>query len=832
MKKQGTREMAFIPKYKRRILWSLLCAFCAIILCAIIIPPFITLNSFKPTIEKSIYEQMSVPAKLNGDIHFSLVGGATIVAHDVTVPTARIGSVMLSIPFSDFFDIQNADLENTVSIYDANISISKLEPASFNHNINIYNSTIEFMGRSFYIVRARFQDGEFHGTIRTPEHKYDVEFIGDTFHIKNKNNALEITGQIYSDGIIRGHITIETDKINEWFNFNVPRIDQTIKLTANFEWDGANGYKFTNIQSDNFSGNIEIAPNGERIIQLVSNDLDYDFSFITSPDTILNKTTFNLDLYGDLQFGDQTFNHLRVMATSTQNKIQIGNILADDIAITGGTITPNGANNIMITMPIDDTTGMCLFSGTPDEWECSVFTYGDMSGSISVKDKKYSIFVQSNQAMPNTNELLSLTKRIAPQGTINFQFSDLGGTYLVKDDKIDINYTYAQDKTLSWLKLDLPFLPDFILNAPGDFSWDDGMLTFVPYNNQWQLSTYDNYFYLSGISFKTWLPELDLQSINDSSYIMTGFYSSNKISNLEITIANHKFTGSYSGNTLTLHTDQLSLDTIKNQEFYDNFAEQEFLTNSPILIPFNLPVNIALSADILVYDGNVYQNFIYTLKPNVQTFSITDSDRGNILATIEQNKTNYDIFAQLNNFLINGPLLNSKMPLNIQDSTITGQIIMKTSGQIAHDINYNLNGTMDLTFNGGKVIGMSFDKFYASAENITSLNAEYALANALSGGETALKQMRIIGTYENGNFITTQPIEISMRHTNGIGGLAITDGLMTAEFDLTLRGTAPTPATIALSILPDGGRQYSLSEIMKDIDPGFMRAFVKTHDKF
>ena len=71
-----------------------------------------------------------------------------------------------------------------------------------------------------------------------------------------------------------------------------------------------------------------------------------------------------------------------------------------------------------------------------------------------------------------------------------------------------------------------------------------------------------------------------------------------------------------------------------------------------------------------------------------------------------------------------------------------------------------------------------------------------------------------------------------MRHTNAIGGLAIQDGYMTAEFDLTLRGTAPTPAEVSLSILPDGTRKYSLSDVMRQIDTGFMRAFVKTHDKF
>ena len=64
----------------------------------------ITLNQFKPMIERAIYEQMAVPAKLNGDIRFSLIGGATIVANDVTVPTAHIGAVLLSVPFRDMFN--------------------------------------------------------------------------------------------------------------------------------------------------------------------------------------------------------------------------------------------------------------------------------------------------------------------------------------------------------------------------------------------------------------------------------------------------------------------------------------------------------------------------------------------------------------------------------------------------------------------------------------------------------------------------------------------------------------------------------------------------------
>lgn len=833
MKLQGPEGMALKPRYKRRIFWGTISMIGALALALVIIPPMITLNGLKPFIERAIYTQMNVPAQLNGNIHFSLVGGTTIVAHDVVVPTATIGSVMLSIPFSDLFNIQNANLNRAVSIYDADITIEKLSPASFNHDINIYNSKINFKGREFKIIRATFKDNKFYGTVRTKNHKYEVEFQGDTFTIKNKNNNLEIIGQMYSDGSVRGQISLETAHINEWFDFSEPKIPYPIALTMNFEWYGGNGYKFTNIESDYFYGQIEILSNGDKNIKLSSDDINFDFSFLLNPQKISNKINLDIDFYGEITIHNHIFNHLKVNALISQDSIQINNIVADNIAITGGTITADGASNIMLMMPFNDIETMCLFSGTPNKWQCSKFAYGDLSGAISVNDDQYNIIVQSNRPMPTDKNLLNLAQQLGTSGTISFRFSDIGGTYKISGAKItDATYNFALNKTLNWLKVNIPFLPDFMKDTPGDFGLQNGMLTFTPDDNSWQLSTYDNYFYLSGNSFKSWLPDVDLQSLTDQDYIISGFFQDKNISNLNIKIGNQDFSGSLSGNTITLHTSALSLDALLNPEYFANFESNEFLSNAPILIPFDLSLNISLSSDKLIYSGNEYKNFIYALKPTSQTFSISDSDKGNLLATIERAKNTYDIFIQLNRFSINGNLLSTQMPLNIRDTMLTGQIILTTSGQIAHDILYNMTGTTDITFNQGYIIGMSFDNFYASAPDITILNAEYALANALSSGQTQLKQMRLIGEYSNGNFITTSPLQLSMRHTDAVGGLAITDGLMTAEFDLTMRGTAPKPATIQLSILPNGNRKYSLSEIMQNLDTSYMRAFIKTHDKF
>ena len=172
------------------------------------------------------------------------------------------------------------------------------------------------------------------------------------------------------------------------------------------------------------------------------------------------------------------------------------------------------------------------------------------------------------------------------------------------------------------------------------------------------------------------------------------------------------------------------------------------------------------------------------------------------------------------------------MPLNIRDTMITAEINMRTFGNTANDLEYNLHGDMDLTFNGGYLIGIGVDDLFASANQINTFNAEYALSYALDGGESKIKTMRIIGDYNNGDFITTKPIELQLRHTDATGNLEITDGMMSGQLHLTLRGTSPVPQPIDLQINPNGTRDYSLSDIMTNFDATYMRDFVRTHNKF
>ena len=825
--------MALKPRYKRRIFWTAVTVIGIAALSVVVIPPMINLNALKPKLQSAILHQTGITTNIRGDVHFSLLGRATIVAYDVTTPMGTINNVAFSVPLIDIFDLQSANLTGDIQIHGGNIHIDTLQSPSINHNIDIYSTNVEFMGKEYDIIRGRLSNGELTGTVRTDQHKYDISFTDNEFYIHNHTNNLDIYGQLYSDGTASGRLSIDTDNINRWFEFSEPKINQRIRMTTNFEWDGGYGFKFSDIYAnDTVTGNINLMPDGARQIKLAATDLDFDFSFLAQPSNLLHRTSYDLDFYGNLKFDKYDFNHLMIVANGSDEKLTITKIIADDISITGGTIDKNGAHNLTIQFPYEGIPAQCLFSGTPDNWTCDNFVWGDVRGQISVKNDTYNLTIQSPNKMPENDVISRHIQRLGKHGKITFNFSDIGGTINIDEKNTTPRYTFAKAKPISWLNPNFKFLPDFMTRDIGDFIWRGDTMDFAPNSERWFLSLSNNRFYMSGTNIKDLFPNLDLQSINDLEYSISGSYNKNNISDLKIEIGGHTFTGTLSDNAIRLNTPLLNLDTFINQEFIDNYEQLQFLTNAPIMIPFELKTNVFISADRVIYDGEEYQNFTYSLKKNTQAFSITDNARGNLLAIIEKKKNEYDISLQLNKFVTSGTILSSTMPLNIADSTITADIEMRTSGYIAHDLEYNLSGNMEMIFDNGYVIGIGIDDFYASAENITRMNAEYALSDALDGGRSRLKNAHIIGEYKDGNFITTEPIVLQMLHADAVGGLGIQNGLLTATFDITMRGTAPTPVTIQLDIAPDNSRGYALSEIMQNFDASFMRAFVKTHNKF
>ena len=824
--------MALKPRYKRRIAWTLVGIIAAAFVALVFIPPAITLNYMKPQLESAVQNQTGINATFNGDVNFSLLGHATIVARDITVPFGTIHSAMFSVPMFSVFHPSDTELSGPISIYGARFTINNLNAISFKTPINIYNSVVNFRSHDYEIIRGELVNGHFNGTIRTRQHKYEVSYKNDEFIIRNHNDKMNIVGQLYSDGSARGQISLITDDVNTWFEFLEPKINGTFDLAMNFEWDGNNGFYFTDIVANNMSGNIRLYPDGRRDIELSARDLDFDFSFLMHPGKILQGTSLKLDFYGNIRFGNQKFNHVKINVIGTDDKLQIENIIADDFALTGGTIDANGAHNIMVVMKKNGADTTCLFSGTPNTWQCSKYTHGNMSGTISVDGNEFDVTVNAPIKMPDITSVRKTVLDFGTHGIVRFAFADAAGTLTINGDKTRPEFTFAKNKNLDWLGVKLPFLPKSMANAIGDIKWETGAVIFHPHDKTWQMAIQNDYFYIYGNNFKVWFPNVDLQSLRDNVYTISGEYKNGVISDLTINIANHVFTGAVVDDAITLKTDVLNIDSFVSQSYIDHFEELSFLTMHPIMLPFDINAKISISADTLIFNGIEYKNFVYSLRPNEMVFSITDDYRGSILATITRDGSNYGIILQLNRFATRGKILNDAMPLNIGESYVTGDISMKTNGMIAHDLEYNLNGTIDLTFERGYIFGLGLDDFFANANKITIFDAERALANALNDGQTRLKSLHIIGKYSHGNFETTDAFTLSVPHADATGTLQINDGKMSVQLYLVLRGTAPEPSAIDMEILPNGMRNYSLSEIMQTFDPAYMREFVRIHDRY
>ena len=825
--------MSIKPRYKRRFFWAIVITIAVIVTGLLIIPAVLTLNGIRPRLETAIATQTGLNVKINGDVTFGIIGKTTVLANDVSTPFGDISKISVQIPFHDLFDIQNAPLTGNVSISGARIRIDSLTPFTKNYNISIKDSVIEFMDKDYKIIDGIFKDGTFNGLVRTGQHKYNIEFQDKQFIVTNKNVKLKIIGELYQSGGAFGTLTIDTDNINSWFEFSEPKINKRIKLSTDFVWNGEYGFKFKYIIANNVRGNIELDQNGWRTINLTSSDVNFDFSFLARGTKILQDAKLNIDFYGNLTFDNKTFEHIKINAIGTENYIQIDKIVADDTTFIGGTIDENGAHDIMIKTNFDGKNTECLFSGTPEKWQCEKFKYGNLYGIIRNNKNYITAEILSNEVI-NSNEISSYIATLDGRpANIKFAFANMGGTYTSNGKESHTEYEYIYNQTIASLNPHLRILPETMLNEVGNIVWNGDSITFIPNSNRWSLIIQNNSFYLTGKNIKDWFPKLDLLFLRNLDYIASGSYNEQgDISNLTVKVAGHIFTGSVDTNGITLKTDTLIIDDFLNHEYFDRYEELEFLTNAPILAPFDIGKNLYLSAKTLVYENNAYKNFVYSLKSGTQTFSITDRARGNLLATIIKERSNYDIFIQLNNFVINGAMLTKNFPLNIMNTTVTAELSLHTSGHIAHDIWYNLNGNLDLTFDGGYLDGIGLDAFYIAYDDLTRLNVEDRLMTALESGVTKIKNIRIIGQYNDGEFETTRPMEISMRHADAIGKMNIINGAMTTELNITMRGTAIEPVTVSLAIAPNGRRGYSMGELIRYFDPAYLREFIKTHDKF
>jgi hypothetical protein len=850
---------------RRKLLWTVVAlALCAIV-AAIAVPPFINLDGMRPTIEAAVKNQTGIDIKINGPVRLSLLGRATIGARDVQIPSYQgvAESVSFRIPLHSIFNINTAAISSTAVLNNARLTVTSLAPPQIPGRIVFKGGQITFGDRTFTNINGVFRNNTFSGSVRTAEHRYAIETDGNFFIITNPNVRLRLRGQLVTDDsgniAANGNLGLETSQINRFFEFDAPRITSRVKFKSDFEWK-SNRLRFYNIVGEtkggDFTGEIQVE-NGHKTINLVADNIDLDLSFLQKNPAFLHNSDIRFAGNGRFRIAGHEFSKIRFASIADNNVVTVRNLTASgrDISMSArGRVGNAGADNLEIVFQNATGSVHCILSGNRDSWSCGRWNYKSAefsaSGSLVVGTDSFDLEFNSENYDPTKSPIGSQFSTLGQllgrnRGTIRFRLGDgLHGAAELENKNLSISYFSHRNTTIAALPINmqgaLP-LPESMMNAPGEMRQAhiiNGGLSFAFATDEWELLVgHDGNFGWTGnllTLVRAYRPGVDVQFLNPNSPIVVrGKFNAPFISDFEIVTVGGTFSGTFNGRAFDLHGEFLDLDSLINQNYVNDYESMKFISAEPLTFPFMMNMSVALTADMIRFGGEVYERFVYSLTPTRQRMSVTDSARGSMLVSMDRTAAHrYNLLIQSNNFEISGALLPLTSSLNVADTSVTARATLETHGFTANDFWRNMMGDIEMSFEGGTLIGFDFDNFYDSAQQITRLNAEFALADALAGGQSALRSLHISGHYENGIFTTTSPLSAATRHTEYTGELQILRGRAAGNLRILLRGTSPAPAPMLINVPHGGARNFSLSEIMQTFDSDFMREFTRIHPRF
>jgi len=851
---------------KRKLFWTFVALGLSVAAAAIAVPPFISLDRMAPAIEREVKRQTGIAIKINGPIRLSLLGRTAIGARDVQIPAynGSVEAVSFSIPFRSILNINPAAISGTVVLDNPRLTIHSLSPPSIPGRIVFNNGSITFKDKTYKNINGVFRNNTFSGTIRTDEHKYTFKTDGNYFIITNPNVRLNMRGLLAKDAsgniTATGSMSLETSNANRFFEFDVPKISGRVRFKSDFEWSIDNIMRFHNItgetRSGDFTGEISVT-GGRKKINLVANNIDMDLSFLQKNPAFLLDSDIRFAGNGRFKIADRGFDNIRLSSVADNETITIRGLSAsgDGMSVSArGRVRDMAAEDLEVVLQNASASKHCVLSGNRAAWSCSRWNYRSAefsaSGAVTVGADSFDLEFNSENYDPTGmaigaqfSALRSILGR--DKGTVRFRLADgLHGSAEFDNGNFSIAYQGHKNTTLGALPASmsgLPPLPAAFLNATGEMQslrMADGNLSLSFKAPAWELSidADGNFGWIGNLAtlVRAYRPAADLQFLNPNSPVaVRGKFESPFISDLEISTIGGTFAGKFNGRSFDLHGELLDLDALISRNYIENYDSVKFVSAEPLTFPFMLNMSLALTADRVRFDGETYERFVYSLTPERQRMSVADSARGSLLMSMDRRGANsYNLLVQANNFEIRGPVLPLSSRLNIADTTLTARAALSTNGFTANDFWRNMAGEIDMSFEGGILMGFDFDRFYDNAANVTRMNAEFVLGNALSGGQSQLRSLHIAGHYENGNFTTTMPLSASTRHTEYTGDLQVRRGAPAAQLRILLRGTSPAPSPMSVSITHGGAREYSLGEIMRTFDPDFMREFTRMHPRF
>ncbi|MDR1696810.1 MAG: AsmA family protein [Rickettsiales bacterium] len=745
----------------------------------VILPPFLTMDSLRPQIESAVSAQTGMNIKINGNVRMSLIGRATITATDIMMSGyggAKIESASFYIPYKNIFNPGASDFSSTIIVRGADLNVTTLVAPEISARILLRDSFAKFHGVQITDITGAIDNGGFTGTGVWRGHKLSVTSDGQTFVITNPNLDLTAIGQFYTDddGKLNadGNLKIDTHNADGLFS----GFFDNAKLNINFEVIGT-----------------------DFIIKKISGrNRNFEFSGTPNDLMMIGKIKYALPYVGE-----QVWNNF---------KISDGRTVASNDKMS---IISNPDRSVAINF------GNYEVSITPDgDW-----TYDDMFGSANFPN----IEIKSDTVVTTdiAREMLGALKIFGAGDDANITFP--GGAIEIKGGAVTaIQYKNIQSK-LSQTNVDPRIIKIFgdDIGTVKSISFQDSKLQELEFiSDNYELRIVNHEFIIKTDLIKLLPGDAPIFLAAEIPATITGTLHRDYI---DIKLLG--MTGRIIGNTLDIKTPLFDMDKFINAEFFDDYENEKFLSAPPIAFPFDLGFEISVNADTVKIFGETYSGFLYSANGASQKMSISDDARGNLMLFITRRGDEYLITAQAGKFIWPEKILPDAAAINLSDTVMTLNAELETFGLIAADFDDNLAGDIEITFHGGTLHDFGTDDFFARAGNLDRMNAEMAIARALDFGTTKLKTLTLSGIYADkifdiGNF------DMSTRHTEMSGRAKIANGRISINADVLLRGTSPAPKPIRFELLENGTRRYSLEQIMSDLDPDYMREFVKTHDRF
>ncbi|MDR3208536.1 MAG: hypothetical protein LBT45_01660 [Rickettsiales bacterium] len=828
----------------------------------LIIPPMIPMSRFRGSFAEALSNEIGTPVEIDGNVKLSLLGYPMMSAEGVRFGGAGAKTVRFRVSWASIFNLSNARIISGIKVSGLEMDAKNLTVPNFGKKIILADSLVRFGGKEYEVIDGVLDSGKLSAYVRTNRHKYRLDVSSGDFIVRNPNEGLVISGRLAADesGEISasGTLQIDTKDMNEWFDFPFPEIRGRTKLSMDFNWDGKGFFRLFKISGTNgkasFNGEIKLwHENGKQIkksIRMRVDNADLDLSFLRDHSGFLYNSDIAIDANGDIKTPFQQMKNaknLSLKMSSNFSEIDIKALKAADdnisVSASGKIIRDNPSNlDIAFHQTRPGRSVRCVLSGNNDDWRCSVWSVvsKDMTatGALSVFKDNFQMTFNSENAKMDLESLGALEKYAAGRsGVVEFDAGDVSGVAQIQNGHRRIEYVH-KNTDVGALPVDLP-LPESMKKARGNLAAEirDDKMSFSFQAPDWSLSVDDG----DGFSINhkdgkkllaalTGKPELPFVK-NGIPVIIAGKYSRPFITDLRVQIAGMRFAGLMGYNGITLRTDVLDLDKALDEKWFADFIDNQYLSGDPLLAPFDFGTNLSISADAVKLNGAEYKGFIYSLDGAGQKMSISDSEHGKLLLSVSKDKSKYKYLIQMNRFFVPGRLFDGDLPINLEKTTVTAQAELESTGLTAYDIRRNMTGIVDASLDGGILSGFGTDDFYSNANRYGKTDTENALHGALSSGLTEVKEMQITGEYSGGDFRTTKPFLLTARHTDITGNLSIKNDSVLIRANIVLRGTSPIPRPLALTI-ENGAREYSLSDILPDIDLDYLREFVRTHRKF